>query len=80
MLDLISSGLNYVAFSFTAGSIVIMLNISSIVWTSIFSYFFLKKILYRHHFLGIGLIFIGVILLGLGSNDSKNTTWLGFFL
>jgi len=58
--DLISSGLNYVSISFTSGSISNMMQVTSIIWTAVFSKIFLKKDIYRHHFLGIILISIGV--------------------
>jgi drug/metabolite transporter (DMT)-like permease len=46
-------------------SIVQMLSGTNIVYSALLTVFYLKKKLYRHHFLAIGLIVSGVIIVGL---------------
>jgi drug/metabolite transporter (DMT)-like permease len=46
-------------------SIVQMLSGTNIVYSALLTVFYLKKRLYRHHYLAIGLIVAGVVIVGL---------------
>ena len=81
MCDFISSGSTFFSYGITAGSIVIMLQSSQIIWTALLSLIFMKKQFYRHQILGILLCVIGVIILGFSTSEKGTTsTFLGFFI
>lgn len=79
-LDCFASGLMYVAYNFTAGSIVMMMQVTMMLWTAILEFIFLKKLLSRHHLIGLFLVMAGIILLGFGVSNSKDSTMLGYIL
>jgi drug/metabolite transporter (DMT)-like permease len=77
--DFITSTLAFFALSFMPASIYSMIRGSNVLVTTIFSVIFLKRILYRQHFLGLGLLLLGTFIVGLvtvlneGADDASNT-------
>ncbi len=63
--DIIGSSLMNVALTLIPASIYQMLRGMIIIVTSAFSIIFLKRKLYRHHWTSVGVIFTGVLLVGL---------------
>jgi len=69
--DFLATTLMCLGLTMMAGSVYQMLRGSVILFTSILSVYFLKRVLYRHHFLGISLVIVGLILVGLGALVEK---------
>lgn len=65
--DIIGSSLMNVALTLIPASIYQMLRGMIIIVTSAFSIIFLKRKLYRHHWTSVGVIFVGVLLVGLSA-------------
>jgi len=84
LIDIISSTCGFIALNFVEASIYLMLNGFGFVWIIIFSILILKRKLYRHHWLAIPLVFIGVTLVGVAgltskkSHEKKDSKWIGF--
>jgi len=88
--DFIGTTIMTFGLSMIAGSIYQMLRGSLIIFTAIFSIIFLKSKIYRHNYLGIFSVILGLVLVGVaafnkepnpecGSDDSSNVV-LGFCL
>jgi len=69
--DFFATTLMCLGLTMMAGSVYQMLRGSVILFTSILSVYFLKRVLYRHNYLGISLIIVGLILVGLGALVEK---------
>ena len=67
LCDFFGSTIMCLGLSMMAGSVYQMLRGSIIIFTSFFSVIFLKRILYRHNFLGMSLVVVGLALVGLGA-------------
>ena len=65
--DTCSSTLNFVALVLTTASIYQMIRGLIVVITALFSVTILKRKLFRHHWLGVILVFLGVFVVGLSS-------------
>ena len=65
--DIIASTLMNIALTMVAASVYQMLRGMIIIITAAMSIIFLKRILYRHHWSSIGVIFIGVFMVGLAA-------------
>jgi len=63
--DIIASTLMNIALTMVAASVYQMLRGMKIIITAGMSIIFLKKQLYRHHWSSIGVIFLGLILVGI---------------
>jgi drug/metabolite transporter (DMT)-like permease len=64
-LDIIASTLFFIALTMVAASVYQMLRGMKIIVTGGMSILFLKKQLYRHQWTSIGVIFLGLILVGI---------------
>jgi drug/metabolite transporter (DMT)-like permease len=62
-----SSTVQMIALTMVAASVYQMMRSGAIIFTAIISFFFLKRKIYRHHILGIGLITIGIVLVGIAA-------------
>ncbi len=51
-----------------------MLRGMKVLITALFSVFFLKRKLYRHHWTSVAVIFIGLVLVGVAVLTGNNTT------
>jgi drug/metabolite transporter (DMT)-like permease len=75
--DIVGSSLMNVALTLIPASIYQMLRGMIIIVTSGFSILFLGRKLYRHHWYSVGVIFIGVMIVGIAailkSNKSGST-------
>jgi len=90
LCDLIGSTIMTFGLSMIAGSIYQMLRGSLIIFTAVFSIIFLKSKLYRHNFLGMGSVILGLVLVGVAAfsktktegcpEDSSDNIVLGFCL
>jgi drug/metabolite transporter (DMT)-like permease len=86
LCDFLASTLMCLGLTMMASSVYQMLRGSVIIFTAVASIFFLKRILYRHNFLGIGLIVGGLLLVGagafweLGNGKGAKNEPLGFIL
>lgn len=91
LCDFVGSTVMTFGLSMIAGSIYQMLRGSLIIFTAIFSIVFLKSKIYKHNFLGIGSVFLGLVLVGVaafnktpvegcGQGDSSDNVVLGFCL
>ena len=65
--DLIGTCLMYVGLNLTYASVFQMLRGSVVIWTGIFSLFFLKKRLLAYHWAGMFLVLGGLALVGVAS-------------
>ena len=73
LCDMCSSTMLYLGLTMMASSVYQMLRGSSIVFIALFSYLVLKSKIYKHNWLGLGSVIIGLIFVGLGSFiDSEN--------
>ena len=54
-----------IALTMVAASVYQMLRGMKVLITALLSIIFLKKKLYRHHWTSVGVIFIGLILVGI---------------
>jgi len=83
MCDVFGSTLMVIGVAMMAGSVFQMLRGSVILFTALASVYFLKRILYRHHFLGfvvLGLVFVGLgAMIELDGKGAK-TEFLGVLL
>ncbi len=88
-LDSLASCLEVLAILIFPSTYYVLMKNGSILFTAIFSIVFLKKELYRHHWLGILIIFLGFSIITLsnflnGNNDSggkdSKSTVLGLSL
>lgn len=64
-LDIIASTMMNIALTMVAASVYQMLRGMKIIFTAAMAIIFLKKKLYRHQWTSIGVIFIGLILVGI---------------
>ena len=86
LCDFMASTLMCLGLTMMASSVYQMLRGSVIIFTAMASIFFLKRKLYRHNFLGIGLIVLGLLLVGagafweLGNGKGAQNEPLGFLL
>ena len=79
--DFISSGISYLAFAFAAGSVTMMMQYSTLIWTAILSIIFLSQRYHTHQIFGLSGCIIGIVLIGLSTMDAGTTTSLfGFVL
>ncbi len=67
MFDVFASTIMTLGLAMMAGSVFQMLRGSVILFTAAASVFFLKRQLYRHHYTGMTIVLIGLILVGLGA-------------
>jgi drug/metabolite transporter (DMT)-like permease len=79
LCDLCGSTLTFFALFFMAGSVYQMIRGAIVFITALFSVFFLKTKLYRHHITSLFIVFVGIFLVGLSSQlndtgDSKQKT------
>ena len=65
--DIVASTLMNIALTMVAASVYQMLRGTIIIITAGMSILFLKRILYRHHWTAIAIIFFGVFLVGLNA-------------
>lgn len=65
MFDLSASTVGFFALVLVDASIYQMLHGLYVVTVSVLSMVFLKRVFYRHHFLAMGLVVLGVFLVGL---------------
>jgi hypothetical protein len=92
LCDFIGSTVMTFGLSMIAGSIYQMLRGSLIIFTAIFSIIFLKSKIYRHNFLGITSVLLGLVLVGFaafnktpepgcgGGAEASDNVVLGFCL
>lgn len=91
LCDFIGSTVMTFGLGMIAGSIYQMLRGSLIIFTAVFSIIFLKNKIYRHNFLGIGSVILGLVLVGVAAfnktpiegcskDDSSDNVVLGFCL
>ena len=83
--DIIASTMNNVALTMVAGSVYQMMRGMKIAITAFFSIVFLKRKLYRHHWTSVGVIFSGLVFVGVAvltgtSTSGIKTEPLGIFL
>ena len=78
--DILGSTLAYLGQNIMASSLSSMLGGFRIIVVALFSRVFFKKILYKHHIVGILLIFIGLIIVGFNAylDDEQESSALGF--
>ncbi len=73
-----------VALTMVAASVYQMLRGMKVIVTAAMSILFLKKKLYRHHWSSVGVIFLGLVLVGIavltGSNSGVETNPLGVII
>ena len=81
LCDFVASGISYLAYGFAAGSVVMMMQSSMIVWTALLSFLFLRQRYYSHQLVGLLGCIIGIILIGFSTLGGDSTTSLfGFIL
>lgn len=66
-LDAFGSGLQTVGLFLVSPSVYQMMKNGAIIFTAIFTITYLKKPLYRHNWLGVGILMIGFFVVGLSS-------------
>ena len=66
-LDAFGSGLQTVGLFLVSPSVYQMMKNGAIIFTAIFTITYLKKPLYRHNWLGVGVLMVGFIVVGLSS-------------
>ncbi|KAL4454330.1 hypothetical protein ABPG74_012287 [Tetrahymena malaccensis] len=74
MCDFITSTISFFAINMMPLSINLMIKGGNIIVTAIFSIIFLKKILYNHHYLGLGLAIAGSVFMGVMSMLNTNNS------
>ena len=84
IFDILASSISSISLSFLASSIYQMFRGAIIIFTCIASILILKSTYYRHHFLGIFIVIIGLAIVGLnailnGDSSSENPSF-GIFL
>ena len=92
LCDFFGSTLMTIGLSMIAGSIYQMLRGSLILFTAVFSVIFLKNKLYRHNFLGIFFVILGLVIVGIAAfasttvegckvpDDESNNVLVGFII
>ncbi|CAD7957463.1 unnamed protein product [Amoebophrya sp. A25] len=65
--DWFSSTMVYISYSYLPASAVQMLRGSLIIFVCLISVFILKNKLYLHHFVGVGLVLVGICLVAMSS-------------
>lgn len=85
LFDIFGSSIGTMSLSFLDSSVYQMFRGAIIIFTCIASIIVLKSKYFRHHFLGIGIVVVGLLLIGLKAilvKDSKNSSnaGLGIFL
>ena len=85
LFDILGSSISSISLSFLPSSIYQMFRGAIIIFTCTASIFFLKNKYYRHHFLGICIVVIGLIIVGVnaaigGNDDFDSKIVLGIFL
>ncbi|KAL4465970.1 hypothetical protein ABPG74_004207 [Tetrahymena malaccensis] len=84
--DFITSTLSFFALEFMPPSLYSMVRGGSLIFTTLFSVFFLKRKLYRHHYLGLLIVMIGittagvVVTLNSSSDGNQSKIILGIIL
>lgn len=74
MCDLVGSSLTFLALLMMPGSVYQMIRGAVVFVIALFSYLFLKRRYYRHHYTSLFIVFVGLFLVGLSSvlnSDSK---------
>ena len=84
LFDILASSISSISLSFLASSIYQMFRGAIIIFTCIASILILKSKYYRHHFLGIVIVIIGLAIVGInailnGDSSSENPSF-GIFL
>ena len=84
LFDILASSISSISLSFLASSIYQMFRGAIIIFTCIASILVLKSKYYRHHFLGIFIVIIGLAIVGVnaiinGDSSSENPSF-GIFL
>ena len=86
MCDLTATSTMYLGLGLTDASVFQMLRGSCVVFTAIFSVVFLKRKQYAFHWLGVGLVLVGTLIVGLqsyvcgsggGSDSSSSRAMIG---
>lgn len=67
LCDLFASSMSTIGLTFVCSSIYQMFRGAVIIFTCIFSTIFIKKKYYRHHFLGIAIVIVGLIVVGINA-------------
>ena len=85
LFDILSSSISSIGLTFLASSIYQMFRGATIIFTCIASIIILKQKYYRHHFLGIVIVIIGLLIVGLnatiyGNSSSGENPSFGIFL
>lgn len=84
--DIAETALKNVALTLISTSISSMLKSSNLIFTTMLSVIFLKRVFYRHHYTSMMIIVLGIILVGLSSftgldeGESVTEVVLGIFL
>jgi drug/metabolite transporter (DMT)-like permease len=85
LFDILGSSISSISLSFLPSSIYQMFRGAIIIFTCTASILFLKNKYYRHHFLGICIVVIGLIIVGVnaaigGQDEFDSKIVLGIFL
>ena len=85
IFDILGSTISSISLSFLPSSIYQMFRGAVIIFTCSSSIIFLKNKYYRHHFFGIFVVVIGLVIVGLnavlyGNSNSSNNPGFGIFL
>lgn len=72
LFDVLGTTTGLIGLYLTAASVYQMINSFNTVVTAIFSILFLKRTLYRHHYLAIILITTGVTLVAISSTNQAS--------
>ena len=84
--DILTSTLMLFGLLLVSASVYQMLRGGIVIFTAIFSVIFLKRKLYRHHWIGVGLVMVGLILVSIASlfmansNAKTKTSVIGIIL
>lgn len=84
-LDAFGSSLQIVGLFLVSPSVYQLMKDGTIIFTAIFTIYYLKKPLYRHNWLGLMILLLGFIIVGLSSilygkaSDQQNTFLLNLF-
>ena len=74
LFDIISSSISSIGLTFLASSIYQMFRGATIIFTCVASIIILKNKYYRHHFLGIVIVIIGLVIVGLNATIYGNSS------
>lgn len=72
--DVIENTSKNIALSLISSSVTQMMRSSAIVFTALFSVFFLKRRLYRQHWTGLVTMVLGICLVGVASMNANSST------